>query len=42
MSRAKWKSPYVSKNLTENFKTNKNKKYMEEILLPNEKYIEYT
>ena len=31
MSRAKWKSPYVSNNLINNFKTNKNKKYIEEI-----------
>lgn len=31
MSRAKWKSPYVSKSLIRNFKINKNDKYTKEI-----------
>lgn len=31
MSRAKWKSPYVSNDLISNFKMIKNKKYIEEI-----------
>ena len=31
MSRAKWKSPYVSKDLIRTFKTRKNEKYIKEI-----------